>query len=155
MNNHGMDVAIIEAKSGVENGDGGPFGAVVIHNGIIVGKGHNEVVLHNDPTAHAEILAIRRACEALNSHQLEDCDIYTSCEPCPMCLGAIYWCRPRKVYYAASREDAERAGFDDDHIYRQLALPHQDRVISFEQTGHEKVKKIFSAWSRNNLNNLY
>ena len=150
-----MEEAIRLAGLNLESGHGGPFGCVVVKNGKIIASAYNEVLVTNDPTAHAEILAIRRACEALNSHQLEDCDIYTSCEPCPMCLGAIYWCRPRKVYYAASREDAERAGFDDDHIYRQLALPHQDRVISFEQTGHEKVKKIFSAWSRNNLNNLY
>ncbi len=150
-----MDEAIRLAGMNLESGHGGPFGCVVVKNGEIIASAYNEVLVTNDPTAHAEMLAIRRACEALNSHQLEDCDIYTSCEPCPMCLGAIYWSRPRKVYYAASREDAANAGFDDDHIYRQLALPHPDRMIPFVQTGQEKVRKIFSEWSRNNLNNIY
>jgi tRNA(Arg) A34 adenosine deaminase TadA len=150
-----MDEAIRLAGSNLQNGHGGPFGCVVVKNGEIIASAYNEVLLTNDPTAHAEILAIRRACQVLQSHQLEGCDIYTSCEPCPMCLGAIYWCRPRKVYYAASREDAGKAGFDDDHIYRQLVLPHPERVIPFEQTGQEKVREIFTAWASNNQNINY
>jgi tRNA(Arg) A34 adenosine deaminase TadA len=150
-----MDEAIRLAGTNLQNGHGGPFGCVVVKDGEIIASACNEVLLTNDPTAHAEILAIRRACQALKTHQLEGCEIFTSCEPCPMCLGAIYWCRPRKVYYAASREDAARAGFDDDHIYRQLVLPHLDRVIPFEQTGQEKVRKIFREWSSNHLNIKY
>ena len=150
-----MDEAIRLAATNLQNGHGGPFGCVAVKNGEIIASAYNEVLISNDPTAHAEILAIRRACKVLNSYQIDDCDIYTSCEPCPMCLGAIYWSRPRKVYYAASREDAGKAGFDDDHIYRQLVLPHLDRVIPFEQIGQEKVRIIFGEWSSNNLNTNY
>ncbi len=117
MNNHGMDVAITEAKSGVIKGDGGPFGAVVMHNGTIVGQGHNEVVLHNDPTAHAEIVAIRRASAYLGRFDLSDCELYTTCEPCPMCFAAVQWAGIKKVYYGCNRDDAAQIGFDDKLIY--------------------------------------
>ncbi len=150
-----MDEAIRLAASNLQNGHGGPFGCIVVKEGQIIASAFNEVLSTNDPTAHAEILAIRRACEALGSHQLEGCEIYTSCEPCPMCLGAIYWSRPKKVYYAASRLDAQQAGFDDDHIYREISVPHPDRQIPFEQISREKVSLIFSEWSNNNQNSSY
>jgi tRNA(Arg) A34 adenosine deaminase TadA len=150
-----MEEAIKLAESNLANGHGGPFGCVVVKDGKIIASAYNEVLISNDPTAHAEVLAIRRACIALGSHQLDDCEIYTSCEPCPMCLGAIYWSRPKKVYYAASRKDAALAGFDDEHIYREIALPYNDRVIPFEQFGQEKVRKIFNSWSSNHQNMNY
>jgi tRNA(Arg) A34 adenosine deaminase TadA len=150
-----MEEAIRLAGENLENGYGGPFGCVVVKDGKIIASAFNEVVRTNDPTAHAEILAIRRACKVLNSHQLEGCDIYTSCEPCPMCLGAIYWSRPRKVYYAASRKDAGLAGFDDDFIYQQLTLPHSERIIPFQQVGRKKVMELFKTWLKNDMNIKY
>ncbi|MFA4864092.1 MAG: nucleoside deaminase [Bacteroidales bacterium] len=150
-----MDEAIRLAETNMERGHGGPFGCVIVKDGEIIASGYNEVLNNNDPTAHAEIVAIRRACEKLNNYQLEGCEIYTSCEPCPMCLGAIYWSRPGKVYYAASREDADQAGFDDKHIYRELCLPLTDRIIPFQQIMQQKVKDIFLTWTRMNLNIKY
>jgi guanine deaminase len=141
-----MDEAIRLAWLNMESGKGGPFGCVIVKDGEIIASAYNEVIINNDPTAHAEILAIRRACEKLNSYQLDGCEIYSSCEPCPMCLGAIYWSRPAKVYYAASREDAEKAGFDDNHIYQELSVPHTDRVIPFIQIMPEKVRDLFNDW---------
>ncbi len=112
-----MRRAIELARQGIEENAGGPFGCVVVRNGEIIGEGNNRVTSLNDPTAHAEIIAIRQACKSLNSFQLDGCTIYTSCEPCPMCLGAIYWARPASVFYACNRDDAAEIGFDDDHIY--------------------------------------
>lgn len=120
-----MQLAYDSARSG----RGGPFGAIVVKDGRIVGRGANEVISRNDPTAHAEVVAIREACAELNSFQLTDCDIYTSCEPCPMCLGAIYWARPRAVYYGFTREEAAAIGFDDQLIYEELAVPLEKRRI--------------------------
>ena len=150
-----MEEAIRLAATNLYSGHGGPFGCIIVKDGTIIASAFNEVLSSHDPTAHAEILAIRRACELLGSYQLDGCDIYTSCEPCPMCLGAIYWSRPRKVYYAASRHDAHQAGFDDDHIYRQISVPHPERDIPFEQIGREKVSLVFSEWSQNNHNSIY
>ena len=150
-----MQEAIKLAGENLGNGYGGPFGCVVVREGKIIASAYNEVLVNNDPTAHAEILAIRRACQALNSYQLEDCEIYTSCVPCPMCLGAIYWSRPKKVYYAASREDAGFAGFDDNFIYQQLTLPHADRAIPFQQVSREKVRELFRTWINKNMNIKY
>ena len=150
-----MTEAIRLAKMNMKNGHGGPFGCVIVKDGEIIASAYNEVLINNDPTAHAEMLAIRRACKKLNSHQLEGCEIYTTCEPCPMCLGAIYWSRPQKVYYAASRNDANQAGFDDEYIYRQLSLPNSERLIPFEQMSRDKVRKIFSEWSHKNSNIKY
>jgi guanine deaminase len=130
----------------MENGHGGPFGCVVVKDGEIIASAFNEALKNNDPTAHAEVLAIRRACQKLNTFQLDGCEIYTSCEPCPMCLGAIYWSRPSKVYYAASRGDAAQAGFDDNHIYDQFNLPLPNRNIPFEQIMEQDVKDIFTKW---------
>jgi tRNA(Arg) A34 adenosine deaminase TadA len=118
-----MRRAIELAQNGMNAGDGGPFGAIVVKDGEIVGEGCNRVTSTNDPTAHAEVVAIRAACEKLNSFQLDGCTIYTSCEPCPMCLGAIYWARPAKVFYACTREDAANIEFDDQFIYEEIEKP--------------------------------
>ncbi|HDR50187.1 MAG TPA: nucleoside deaminase, partial [Mariniphaga anaerophila] len=119
--------AIQLAEKGMKNGCGGPFGAVVVKEGKIIGEGYNNVISKNDPTAHAEILAIREACRNLESFQLTDCTLYTSCEPCPMCLGAIYWARPEKVFYACTREDAAEVDFDDQFIYEELEKETENR----------------------------
>jgi len=116
-----LGLAIAEAAAGARAGRGGPFGAVVVKDGVVIAKAANAVVANNDPTAHAEVMAIRAACAALGSFRLEGCDIYASCEPCPMCLGAILWARPRAVYFAATRADAAAAGFDDVTFYQTLA----------------------------------
>jgi tRNA(Arg) A34 adenosine deaminase TadA len=127
-------------------GAGGPFGAVVVQNGRIVGRGWNCVTSTNDPTAHAEVTAIRDACRHLNSFSLSGCEIYTSCEPCPMCLAAIYWARLGHIYYAATQQDAAAAGFDDSHIYRELAKPSDDRSIPMTQALHDEAREAFHAW---------
>ena len=126
--------------------EGGPFGAIVVKDGKIVGKGNNQVTSSNDPTAHAEVVAIRDACKNLNSFQLDDCVLYTSCEPCPMCLGAIYWARPNKVFYANTREDAAAIGFDDNFIYEEIKVSMDDRKIPFEQIGREEALRVFEEW---------
>lgn len=141
-----MHQAIVLSQKGMQNNEGGPFGAVVVRNGEIVGKGNNKVTKNNDPTAHAEINAIRDACENLNTFQLSDCELYTSCEPCPMCLGAIYWARLKKVFYACTREDAAEIGFDDDFIYMEIEKPLSERNIEMEQWGREEAKKVFGEW---------
>lgn len=141
-----MDKAVQKAVDGVLHNEGGPFGCVVVKDGVIIGSGNNRVTSSNDPTAHAEIVAIRQACKNLNSFQLEGCVIYSSCEPCPMCLGAIYWARPDKVYFACSKEDASKSGFDDGFIYRELQLHPSKRKISFEQLEREKALRAFKAW---------
>jgi guanine deaminase len=128
-NEEWMARAIRLAVENVHSGRGGPFGAVVVRDGELIASGTNQVTAVNDPTAHAEVVAIRAACQILGTFQLEGCEIFTSCEPCPMCLGAIYWARPDRFYFACSREDAARAGFDDDHIYKELALPPEGRSI--------------------------
>ncbi|HET8809594.1 MAG TPA: nucleoside deaminase [Flavobacteriaceae bacterium] len=138
--------AIALAKKGMNEQKGGPFGAVVVKNGKIIGEGNNQVTATNDPTAHAEMVAIRDACKNLNSFQLEDCTIYTSCEPCPMCLGAIYWARPDKIFYACSREDAAEIGFDDDFIYQEIELPTERRKIKTQQLCREDGLHVFEAW---------
>ena len=122
-----LALAVEEALRGVAEGAGGPFGAVVVKDGEVIATGRNEVTSTNDPTAHAEVVAIRAACRALGSFQLTDCDLYASCEPCPMCLGAIYWARPRAVFYAATRSDAAAAGFDDAFLYDDLPRPPSAR----------------------------
>ena len=134
------------AQNGVDAGRGGPFGAVVVKDGKIVGEGCNRVTSTNDPTAHAEVVAIRAACQNLNDFQLDDCVIYTSCEPCPMCLGAIYWARPALMYFACSREDAAEAGFDDDFIYEEIALPIDERRIKTVNFLRDEGLEIFENW---------
>jgi guanine deaminase len=141
-----MCKAIEVACKNVESNSGGPFGAVVVRNGTIIGVGRNQVTSINDPTAHAEIQAIRAACEYLQDFQLTDCDIYTSCEPCPMCFGAIYWARPRAVYYASTKEDAAKIGFDDQFIYHQLSLPLEKRSIKMKQLFPKERLIPFKRW---------
>ena len=141
-----MQEAINLAQKGLENNNGGPFGAIIVKNGIIVGRGNNKVTSTNDPTAHAEIVAIRDACQNLKTFNLSDCDIYTSCEPCPMCLGAIYWARIRTIYYGATRYDAQKIGFDDDFIYQELNKSLDKRKIIMKQINQEGAKEIFQQW---------
>lgn len=146
MNEEFMREAIKLALEGMRANTGGPFGAIVVKNGEIIGRGNNAVTTTNDPTAHAEVMAIREACANLNTFQLDGCEIYTSCEPCPMCLGAIYWARTSKLYYACSKSDAAAAGFDDDFIYREFDLPGSERKIAFVQLLQEEAQEIFSEW---------
>jgi len=141
-----MQEAINLAKENLKLKNGGPFGAVVVKDGKIIGKGANTVTSHNDPTAHAEINAIREACNNLGNFQLTGCEIYSSCEPCPMCLGAIYWARPKKLYFAATRQDAASAGFDDSEIYREIELPHHSRKIPSEQLMKDEAEAVFKVW---------
>lgn len=142
-----MRRAIELAQEGMEHGAGGPFGAVVVRDGKIVGEGCNRVTSTNDPTAHAEVVAIRAACKNLNSFQLDGCVIYTSCEPCPMCLGAIYWARPAKMYFACNREDAARIGFDDDFIYMEIERPIEERRIQSINFLRDEGLKVFENWA--------
>ncbi len=150
-----MKMAIELSKNGIEQGKGGPFGCVIVKDGDVIGKGSNSVLLTNDPTAHAEMVAIRDACRHLGHFQLDGCELYTSCEPCPMCLGAIYWARPSKVFYANSKEDAAEIGFDDDFIYKELELPKENRKIPFEQISQIEAKKVFQDWLTFENKNLY
>ena len=142
-----MQEAVTAALKGMQNNEGGPFGCVIVKDGKIIGKGNNKVTSTNDPTAHAEVTAIRDACKNLGSFQLEGCILYTSCEPCPMCLGAIYWARPEKVYYGSTKTDAAHIGFDDDFIYEELKLPYADRSIPFEQLAPEVAITPFQEWA--------
>jgi len=141
-----MRRAISLAQDGINANDGGPFGAIVVRDGKIIGEGCNRVTSTNDPTAHAEIVAIRAACAYLNSFQLDDCVIYTSCEPCPMCLGAIYWARPLKMFFACRRSDAADAGFDDDFIYEEIERPIEERRIESINFLREEGLKVFENW---------
>jgi tRNA(Arg) A34 adenosine deaminase TadA len=148
MENHFMQRAIQLAIENVEARRGGPFGAVVVRDGAIVAEAANLVTSALDPTAHAEVMAIRAACRALRSFQLNGCEIYSSCEPCPMCLGAIYWSRVDRIYYAGTRDDAAAAGFDDALIYEQLRLPHPDREIPMLGVMRAQAQAPFEAWHK-------
>ena len=141
-----MRAAINEAIKGMNANEGGPFGCVIVKNDQIIGRGHNRVTTSNDPTAHAEIMAIRDACKQLDDFQLDECIIYTSCEPCPMCLGAIYWARPKKVYFGCNKQDAAAIGFDDDFIYQEIEQPYDTRTIPFEQCHRDLALEPFSLW---------
>ena len=141
-----LERAIELSGNGMQDGHGGPFGCVVVLDGEIVGEGCNMVTSTNDPTAHAEVVAIRDACNKLGSYQLNECEIYTSCEPCPMCLGAIYWARPKKVVYANTRQDAAAIEFDDDFIYHEINAPMSERKIPFLHFPHPGAKKVFRDW---------
>lgn len=140
--------AIELSKQGLGENAGGPFGAIVVKDGEIVAEGFNKVTSANDPTAHAEMVAIREACKKLNSFQLEGCVIYTSCEPCPMCLGAIYWARPDAVFYGCTKEDAARIGFDDHFIYEEINANMDDRKIQFINLHREEANEIFNLWEQ-------
>ncbi|WP_020532737.1 nucleoside deaminase [Flexithrix dorotheae] len=150
-----MQMAIDLAVDGVRSGKGGPFGAIVVKDGKIVGKGNNQVTSTNDPTAHAEVVAIRDACKKLNTFQLDGCILYTSCEPCPMCLGAIYWARPDQLFYACTKEDASENGFDDSFIYRELDLKWEDRKIPTKQISRHEGLETFLAWRNKPDKKLY
>ena len=134
------------AEESVRQG-GGPFGAVIARNGEIIAEGSNCVTIHHDPTAHAEVAAIRKATKALATHNLSGCEIYTSCEPCPMCLGAIYWAHLDKIYYGNNREDAAKIGFDDDFIYREIELKPEMRSLPSEILMQEEAIKAFKMWT--------
>jgi len=147
--------AIELARQGVSAGLGGPFGCVIVRHGEVVGKGSNGVTSTNDPTAHAEIVAIRDACRRLGHYQLTDCVLYASCEPCPMCLGAIYWARPKRVVYAATRKQAAAAGFDDEFIYREIEVPQGERRIAFELLAEREAEEVFRLWREKGDKSLY
>lgn len=139
----------------MQAGHGGPFGCVVVRGHEVIAKGHNMVLATNDPTAHAEVTAIREACRALNNFQLTGCEVYCSCEPCPMCLGALYWARPDRIYYANTKADAASIGFDDQFIYEQLDLAGRQRKIPMVQVGHEDAIRVFEEWMRSGNKALY
>jgi len=141
-----MARAIELARKGMDSNDGGPFGAVVVRDGEIIAEGNNRVTSLNDPTAHAEVVAIREACKALGRFQLDGCSIYTSCEPCPMCLGAIYWARPDNVFFAGTREDAANAGFDDDFIYEEMEKQLDERTMTIQNFMREEAVAVFDRW---------
>jgi tRNA(Arg) A34 adenosine deaminase TadA len=141
-----MRAAIEEADAGLRSNRGGPFGCVIVRQGRIVARGNNRVTSTNDPTAHAEVTAIREACQALETFSLEDCELYTSCEPCPMCLAAIYWARIPRIFYGNTRSDAAAIGFDDDLIYREIALPPEKRSVAMKSLLREEAQRTFKAW---------
>ncbi len=141
-----MRRAIELAREGMDSNCGGPFGAVVVKDGRVVGEGSNQVTSTNDPTAHAEVVAIREACRNLNSFQLEGCLIFSSCEPCPMCLGAIYWARPEKIFIGCDRVDAADAGFDDAFIYEEINKPFDERQVPTEIMLRDEALRVFAAW---------
>lgn len=145
--NEALMSRVIElSRQSMNSMNGGPFAALVVRGDEIISTGTNSVTLWNDPTAHAEIVAIRQACSTLNTYQLSDCEIYSSCEPCPMCLGAIYWARPRALYFAGDRRDAAKAGFDDEFIYDELLLPLHERKIPTVQMMREQAAQVLAEW---------
>ncbi len=144
---HYIKMAVELATNGVKTGEGGPFGCVIVRGDEIVGKGNNRVTSTNDPTAHAEVVAIRDACKNVGHFQLDDCTIYTSCEPCPMCLGAIYWARPARIVFACTKKDAAAIQFDDQFIYDEIELPVSDRNIPTEQVGRDIAISVFELWA--------
>jgi tRNA(Arg) A34 adenosine deaminase TadA len=150
-----MKMAIALSLEGMESGKGGPFGCIIVKDGKVLGKGYNSVLETNDPTAHAEIVAIRDACSYLGDFQLNGCEVYTSCEPCPMCMGAIYWARPDRVFYANTKQDAAEVGFDDHFIYRELEIPPDSRKIPFTQILQEEAHEVFKKWVLKENKTLY
>ncbi len=142
-----MREAIRLSRQKMRANQGGPFGAIVVRNGKIVGRGWNQVTSTNDPTAHAEVTAIRDACKKLKRFHLEDCELYTSCEPCPMCLGAVYWARLKTIYYANTRKDAAKIQFDDNFIYREIGLPIPSRKIPMKPLLRKEALEVFKEWT--------
>ena len=141
-----MRAAIRLARAKMRADGGGPFGAIIVRQDKIVGRGWNQVTSTNDPTAHAEVAAIRDACQRLKTFRLDDCELYTSCEPCPMCLSAVYWARLKKIYYGNTRRDAARIAFDDEHIYREMAKPVGQRSLIMKQLLRAEALKVFAEW---------
>jgi tRNA(Arg) A34 adenosine deaminase TadA len=141
-----MREAIRLSLEKMRRGAGGPFGAVIVRQGKVIARGWNKVTSANDPTAHAEVVAIRAACRKLGAFHLGDCELYTSCEPCPMCLSAIYWARLRRVYFGNTRHEAARIGFDDEFLYREVARPLGKRRIPMKQLLHDEARAAFRAW---------
>ncbi|MEO8110504.1 MAG: nucleoside deaminase [Ginsengibacter sp.] len=150
-----MMEAIILSQKGMDNNEGGPFGCVVVKDDKVIGRGNNKVICNVDPTAHAEIVAIRDACTHLGTFQLDGCEVYASCEPCPMCLGAIYWARPSIVYFANSREDAASIGFDDSMIYSEMNLNHTERKIPIINLNIAGASEVFENWTKKSDKFLY
>jgi tRNA(Arg) A34 adenosine deaminase TadA len=148
MTNPYMNEAIQLSLQNIKNGSGGPFAAIVVKGGKVIARGTNLVTSTNDPTAHAEVVAIREACRVLKTFQLTDCELYTTCEPCPMCIGAIYWARPAKVYYANTREDAAQIGFDDAFIYEELTRAISGRKIPMVQIMRAEARAVFEEWQK-------
>jgi len=151
--NKWMQIAYNEATTGMLANDGGPFGAVVVKGGKIISSAHNEVLKTKDSTAHAEVNAIRKACKELDSFDLSGCELYTTCEPCPMCLGAIFWARISKVYYGATKDDASRGGFDDKRFYDMLDGKNSD--VTLEQINHQENSKLFDIWLQKEDSQVY
>lgn len=150
-----MREAIQLSIQNVTTNQGGPFGAVIVKGGEIIARGTNLVTANNDPTAHAEVVAIRQACAVLETHQLDGCEVYTSCEPCPMCLAAIYWARPAAVYYANTKTDAAAIQFDDQFIYEELARPVAERKLFTRQMMREEALEAFQKWQDSTTKKKY
>ena len=150
-----MREAIRLSIENVQSGNGGPFGTVIVKNGNIIASGVNKVTQSNDPTAHAEIVAIRSACETLGTFQLVGCEIYCSCEPCPMCLGAIYWARPDRIYYANTRKDAANINFDDNFIYNELDVSISQRKLPTTQLLRDEAQMAFTQWRESTAKTEY
>ena len=149
MKNQFMREAVDLAHKGVSLLQGGPFGAVIVKDNVIIGRGYNQVVGTNDPTAHAEVVAIRQACQSLGTFSLSGSDIYTSCEPCPMCLGAIYWARLEKIYFGANRNDAAKIGFDDNFFYEEIAKEMNNRKVKMLECMRAESLVVFNEWEKN------
>ena len=147
--------AIRLSREGSENNEGGPFGCVIVKEDKVIGRGNNQVLRNSDPTAHAEMMAIRDACQTLGSFQLDNCEVYTSCEPCPMCLGALYWARPKVIYFANSHNDAARIGFDDSVIYEEVCKKVEDRKIPMRQVSMQEALDVFNQWQDKNERSVY
>ena len=150
-----MSEAIRLSSFGIEQNEGGPFGCVIVKDDEIIARGWNQVLLTNDPTAHAEVVAVREACKKLNSFHLEGCELYTSCEPCPMCLGAIYWARVKVIYFANTKTDAADVGFNDSLIYDELLGSHDQRMIKMICLGRNEALKVFQQWKEKADKKLY
>jgi guanine deaminase len=150
-----MQEAVKIGLDGMRNSQGGPFGCVIVKNDEIIGSGCNKVIAENDPTAHAEVVAIRDACKNLQNFQLSDCEIYATSEPCPMCMGAIYWARPKKIFYANTCKDATDIGFDDSFIYNELNKPKEERKIEIQRLPSDEAKQMFEEWKLKNDKTLY
>lgn len=150
-----MQKAIELSFEGMNANEGGPFGAIIVKDGVIIGQGSNKVTSSNDPTAHAEIIAIRAACNQLNTYELSGCEIYTSCEPCPMCLSAIYWAHIDKINYACTRYDAAEIGFDDNFLYTEINVKPENRKIPIQQLNHEEGLAVFKEWGMKTDKKMY